>query len=169
MQFQQKLGPQRLFDINKLRYECINNHQHISTCYTTTIQQTGHPCLSWPMVFTGDPSNVQGRFGRLCPMASAAAGECQGHGQRWMWGADVPIHHLRARVQVEPVLNEGVKCMQMYGKFEDFPLILVQCLGWSYYNYYNDPPVSWITVSFDRWGNSKFRLPMFNLVSRKCH
>ena len=51
-----------------------------------------HACLSWPMVFTGDFSSKQGRFGRLCPMASAAAGECQGHGQRWMWGADVPIH-----------------------------------------------------------------------------
>ena len=29
MEFQQKLGRQSLFDINKLRYECINNHQHI--------------------------------------------------------------------------------------------------------------------------------------------
>lgn len=50
LEFQRKLGPQcllNLFDINKLRYECINNHQHnISTCYTTTILQTDTPaCL----------------------------------------------------------------------------------------------------------------------------
>ena len=38
---------------------------------------------------------------------------------------------------MESILNGGVKCMQMYGKFEDFLLDIVQCLGW-----YNDPPVS---------------------------
>lgn len=122
-----------LFDINKLRYECINNHQHnISTCYTTTILQTDTPaCLGqWCSQETQATSKedledfVQWRRRQPGNAKAMVSAECEARMSR------SSIHHLRARVQVEPVLNGGVKCMQMYGKFEDFPLILVQCLGW---------------------------------------